>query len=69
MRVGTSNRLEGEVIQIKCGTVMCLVTVRLAAGAEMESVMTRDSFDSLGIKDGDTVQVAVSALNVLLLKP
>ena len=39
------------------------------SGREMESVMTRDSFDALGIKDGDTVQVAVSALNVLLLKP
>jgi molybdopterin-binding protein len=68
MKVGTRNRLEGEVIQIKCGTVMCLVKVRLPGGAEMESVMTRDSFDGLGIQGGDTVQVAVSALNVLLLK-
>ncbi len=41
---------------------------KLPGGAEMESVMTRDSFDGLGIQGGDTVQVAVSALNVLLLK-
>jgi hypothetical protein len=34
----------------------------------VESVMTRDSFDGLGIQDGDAVQVVVSALNVLLLK-
>jgi len=68
MKVGTSNRLQGEVIQIKCGTVMCLVKVRLSGGAEMESVVTRDSFDGLGIQSGDTVQLAVSALNVLLLK-
>jgi molybdopterin-binding protein len=68
MKVGTRNRLEGEVIQIKCGTVMCLVKVRLPGGAEMESVVTRDSFDAMGIQSGDTVQLAVSALNVLLLK-
>ena len=68
MKVGTRNRLEGEVIQIKCGTVMCLVTVRLPGGDEMESVVTRGSFDGLGIQNGDTVHLAVSALNVLLLK-
>ncbi len=62
------NRLEGEVTQIHCGTVMCLVKVRLPGGAEMESVMTRDSFDGLAIKSGDTVQLAVSALNLLVLK-
>ena len=69
MKVGARNRLEGEVIQIHCGSVMCLVKVRLPGGAEMESVMTRDSFDGLGVQSGDTVQLAVSALNVLLLKP
>lgn len=69
MKVGVGNRLEGEVTQIKCGTVMCLVKVRAMGGAEMESVMTRNSFDELGIQAGDKVQVAVSALNVVLLKP
>ena len=68
VKVGMRNRLEGEVTRIHCGTVMCLVEVRLAGGAAMESVMTRDSFDGLGIKSGDTVHLAVSALNVLLLK-
>jgi molybdopterin-binding protein len=68
MKAGIRNRLEGKVIQIHCGTVMCLVKVRLPGGAEMESVMTHDSFDELKIQDGDTVQLAVSALNVLLLK-
>ena len=68
MKVGMGNRLEGEVTRIHCGTVMCLVQVRLPGGAEMESVMTRASFDGLGIKSGDTVQLAVSALNVLLMK-
>ena len=68
MQVGTRNRLEGEVVQFKCGSVMCLVKVRLAGGAEMESVVTRDSFEAMGVQSGDKIQLAVSALNVLLLK-
>ncbi len=68
MKIGARNRLEGEVVEIKRGTVMCQVRVRLAGGAEMESVMTLDSLDELGIQVGDTVRVAVKAVNVLLLR-
>jgi molybdate transport system regulatory protein len=68
MQIGVRNRLEGEVAAIKRGTVMCQVKVAVAGGAFMESVMTLDSLDALGIKIGDKVQVAVKAVNVMLLK-
>ena len=68
MKIGARNRLEGDVTEIKRGTVMCQVRVRVAANAIMESVMTLDSLDELGIKVGDKVKVAVKAVNVLLLK-
>jgi molybdopterin-binding protein len=47
---------------------MCQVRVRIAGNAEMESVMTLDSLDDMGLKVGDKVRVAVKAVNVLLLK-
>lgn len=68
MEIGARNRLEGEVVEIKRGTVMCQVRVRIAGGAQMESVMTLDSLDELGLKVGDRVRVAVKAVNVLLIK-
>ena len=68
MKVGARNRLEGEVIEIKRGTVMCQVKVKIATGAHMESVMTLDSLDELGIKVGDNVRIVVKAVNVLLIK-
>ncbi len=68
MKIGARNRLEGTVIDIKRGGVMCQVKVEIAAGAQMESVMTCDSLDELGIKIGDKVRVAVKAVNVLLIK-
>lgn len=68
MQVGARNRLVGTVTEIKRGSIMCQVKVEITGGAQMESVMTLDSLDELGIKEGDTVQVAVKAVNVLLLK-
>jgi molybdopterin-binding protein len=68
MKIGARNRLEGKVTEIKRGTVMCQVKVEITGGARMESVMTLDSLDELGIKVGDKVRVAVKAVNVLLIK-
>ena len=69
MEIGARNRLDAKVVSIKRGSVMCQVKVELVAGgAAMESVMTLDSLDEMGLKVGDKVRVAVKAVNVLLLK-
>ena len=44
-----------NVTEIKRGTLMCQVRVRVAGGAQMESVMTLDSADAMGLKLGDKV--------------
>lgn len=68
MQIGARNRIEGDVTEIKRGTVMCQVKVRISGGAEMESVMTLDSLTEMDLKVGDKVKVAVKAVNVLLIK-
>jgi molybdopterin-binding protein len=68
MKIGARNRLEGKVAEIKRGTVMSQVKIKIAKDAFMESVMTLDSLDELGIKVGDTVRVVVKAVNVMLMK-
>ncbi|MBM4067490.1 MAG: molybdenum-binding protein [Planctomycetes bacterium] len=68
MKIGARNRLDAEVTEVKRGTVMCQVKVKLAGGGNMESVMTLDSLDDMGLKVGDKVRVAVKAVNVMLIK-
>ena len=68
MQIGARNRIEGVVTDIKLGSVMCQVKVRIVGDAEMESVMTIDSVNEMGLKVGDKVRVAVKAVNVLLIK-
>ena len=68
MKIGARNKLDGEVVNIKRGTVMCQVLVKVAGGAHVESVMTLDSLDEMKLKVGDKVRVAVKAVNVMLIK-
>lgn len=69
MKVGARNRIVGKVTEIKKGTIMGQVKLRIPAGAGMASVMTLDSLKELGLKKGDEVEVIVKAVNVLLVKP
>jgi molybdopterin-binding protein len=68
MKVGARNRIVGEVAEIKKGSLMCLVKVRVPKASRMASVMTLESLRELGIKKGDKVEVIVKAVNVLLVK-
>jgi molybdopterin-binding protein len=68
MKYGARNQLRGKVVSIKKGDVMCQVRLEVASDANMNSVMTMESLEDLGIKEGDTVKIVVKAINVLLVK-
>ncbi len=68
MKHGARNELVGKVVEIKKGTVMCQVKLRLPGGESVSSVMTLESLDELGISEGDTAKAVVKAVNVLLVK-
>ena len=68
MKYGARNQLEGKVVEIKRGTLMSRVRLDIPSGSSMNSVMTLESLDDLGIKEGDTVKIIVKAVNVLLVR-
>ncbi len=68
MKVGARNRIIGKVKEIKKGSIMCLVKVSVQGPVNMASVMTLESLKELGIKKGDSIEVVVKAVNVLLVK-
>jgi len=67
-KVGARNQLVGRITEIKRGTVMCEVKFEIPAQSLMASVMTLESLEDMGVKVGDTVEVVVKAVNVLLIK-
>ncbi len=68
MKYGARNQLSGKVIEIKKGTLMSQVKVKMPDDSTVSSVMTLDSLNDLGIKEGDKVKAMVKAVNVLLVK-
>ena len=68
MKFGARNQLTGKVVTVKRGSVMGQIKLEIPAGGTMSSVMTLESLDDLGIKEGDSVKVVVKAVNVLLVK-
>lgn len=66
MKYGARNQLKGEVVEIKKGTLMCQVKVKIADDVTISSVMTLDSLNELGLKEGSQTQAIVKAVNVLL---
>ena len=67
MKVGARTRIVGKVTEIKKGDVMCQVKVTIPASM-MSSVMTTESLEEMGLKKGDSVEVVVKGVNVLLIK-
>ena len=63
------NDIPATVVAIKRGDVMAQVDVTLK-GTEyrMSSVMTVDSLDAMGLKEGDLVHIVAKAVNVLLTR-
>ena len=68
MKYGARNQIQGTIKKIKKGDIMTQVTLEIPANSVMNSVMTMESLEDLGIKEGDKVRVIVKAINVLLVK-
>jgi molybdopterin-binding protein len=68
VKYGARNQLVGKVVEIKKGSIMCQVRLKIEADSSVSSVMTVDSLEDLGIKKGDKVRAVIKAVNVLLVK-
>jgi molybdopterin-binding protein len=55
------------VEEVKLGTVMALVTVRVGEQI-VESVITRASAEGLGLKKGDAVRAVIKSTEVMIQK-
>lgn len=68
MELSARNQLSGTVTAIKLGGVMAEITVDLAGGQQIVSVITRTSAEHLQLKEGDQVTVIIKSTEVMLGK-
>jgi molybdopterin-binding protein len=67
MALSARNQLPGIVDDVKLGTVMALVAVRVGDNV-IESVITRASAETLGLKKGDAVRAVIKSTSVMIQK-
>jgi molybdopterin-binding protein len=68
MKYGARNTLTAKVKSVKKGDIMSLVKFDVKVPAEMASVLTTESLESLKLKKGDQVQLIIKAIHVLPVK-
>ncbi len=65
-KISARNHLRGTVEDIVLGTVTAKVTVKVGDNT-IESVITRQSVEEMGIKVGDTVTALIKSTEVMLM--
>jgi molybdopterin-binding protein len=67
MALSARNQLPGVIQDIQVGDIMAHVVVKVGDNV-IESVITRNSAEELGLKKGDSVKVVVKSTEVMILK-
>ena len=66
MRLSARNILKGKIVQIKPGAVNTEVILELPGGAQLVSIITKESADNLGLAVGKTAYAVVKASSVMI---
>jgi molybdopterin-binding protein len=66
MKISARNILKGKVRQIIPGAVNSEVIIETSGGEIIVSVITKESVESLGLKEGKEVYAVIKASNVMV---
>ena len=66
MKLSARNILKGEVISVVKGAVNSEVILELPGGAQIVSVITNSSVESLGLKKGKEAYAVIKASSVMI---
>jgi len=66
MQISARNSLKGKIKSIEVGAVNSQVIVELSNGAEVVSIITKDSAERLNLSVGKTVYAVVKASDVMI---
>lgn len=67
MPLSARNQLPGTIEDIRIGDIMAHVVVKVGDNL-VESIITRNSAEELGLKKGDAVKVVIKSTEVMIQK-
>ena len=66
MKISARNVLKGKIKKVTTGAVNNEIIVEIAGGAEIVSIITKESADKLGLGPGKSVYAVIKASSVMI---
>ncbi len=66
MKISARNVLKGKIKKVVRGAVNAEVTLELPGGTEIVSIITNNSVDKLGLKEGKESYAVIKASSVMI---
>ena len=66
MKLSAHNVLKGKVVAVTHGAVNSEVVLRLDSGAEVVSIITKESAEALGLAPGKEAYAVIKASNIMV---
>lgn len=67
MSLSARNQLKGKVVGLKKGVITAEVVVEIAGGNKITSIISLDSVEELGVKEGAEITAVVKSTDVMIL--
>ncbi len=68
MELSARNQLKGKVSNVELGAVMANIKIEVSEPTIITAVITKESAERLGLKDGDDVTALIKSTEVIIGK-
>lgn len=68
MEISARNGLTGKVADVKLGEVMASIKIEVTEPGVITAVITRESAEELGLKEGDEVKAVIKSTEIMVAK-
>ncbi|WP_296880773.1 molybdopterin-binding protein [uncultured Methanobrevibacter sp.] len=68
MDISARNQLNGKVTNVELGAVMANIKIEVTDPSVITAVITKESAEKLGLKDGDDVTAIIKSTEVIIGK-
>nr|CAA28652.1 unnamed protein product [Clostridium pasteurianum] len=67
MSISARNQLKGKVVGLKKGVITAEVVLEIAGGNKITSIISLDSVEELGVKEGAELTAGIKSTDVMIL--
>ena len=68
MQISARNVFEGKIENVEVGAVMANVKIKIESPQLVTAIITKESVENLGLKEGDTVSAIIKSTEIMVGK-